>query len=164
MELLMKRSEIRRGRYDLFAKLELEPEEEARIRKAAPEKNYVWEADARSNAFRWRLCLIPGGILAILFSILLGILTVPIFGGWLLIFGLPIAAVVWIPFTKLVFNQFRPGITIADLMTGRTIRCKSMDELYVKEEAIREHTKTYCGNIERGESWEDVQRHKLNTE
>ena len=45
MELLLKRKEIGRNKYDLFAKLELTPEEEARMRKADTRNTYVWEPD-----------------------------------------------------------------------------------------------------------------------
>jgi hypothetical protein len=48
MELLLKRNETSAAlgtRYDLFAKLELEPEELARVRKAQPEKNLIWKDD-----------------------------------------------------------------------------------------------------------------------
>ena len=52
MELLLKRKEIGRNKYDLFAKLELTPEEEARMRKADTRNTYVWEPD-----FVWVFCI-----------------------------------------------------------------------------------------------------------
>jgi hypothetical protein len=45
MDLLLKRNEIGRNKYDLFAKLEWTPEEEARLRKADTKNTYVWEPD-----------------------------------------------------------------------------------------------------------------------
>jgi hypothetical protein len=45
MDLLLKRNEIGRNKYGLFAKLEWTPEEEARLRKADTKNTYVWEPD-----------------------------------------------------------------------------------------------------------------------
>ena len=60
MELLLKRNEIGHNKYDLFAKLELKPDEEARFRKAQPETVLIWDDDAGKNTLRWRLCLSRG--------------------------------------------------------------------------------------------------------
>jgi hypothetical protein len=148
MELLLKRNETTNAvglpRYDLFAKLELKPEERERLSKAKADTAFVWEDDTGSSTTRWRFCLIPGGILSLLFAVLLA----AIFGTVFMILALPITLLGWIPFTKLVFNQVRPGITVGDIITGRTIHCKSMDELYVKENAIKEHTQKYCNYLE----------------
>jgi hypothetical protein len=58
MELLLKHDE-KPGtfgtRYDLFAKLELNPEELALIRKATPDKTYIVEDEYGRNSFRWKL-------------------------------------------------------------------------------------------------------------
>jgi hypothetical protein len=143
MELLLKRNEKPGAfgtRYDLFAKLELKPEEAAVIRKATPEKTFLWQPDRASGQRQWRRCLIPGGFLAFIAGILAAVIFHPI-----LFF--PVAAIAWIPLTKLVFNQRREGITVSDLLTGRTIHCKSLDELLVKENDIREKAKKYCQNI-----------------
>jgi hypothetical protein len=64
----------------------------------------------------------------------------------------------------LVFNQSRKGISVADLITGRTIRCKSLDELYVKENAIRENTQKYCNALEEMHALGNVQRIQLKPE
>jgi hypothetical protein len=45
MELLLKRNEIGRNKFDLFAKLELNPEEEARLRKGEIRNTYVWQPE-----------------------------------------------------------------------------------------------------------------------
>jgi hypothetical protein len=86
MNLLLKRNEKPGAlgtRYDLFAKLELKPEEEALIRKGNPAKMLVWEDDPRRAQFRWRLCLIPGGIAAVI----LGMIAAAVFHMFL---GLPV--------------------------------------------------------------------------
>jgi hypothetical protein len=144
MELLLKRNETAATfgkRYDLFAKLELKPEELSRIRKAQPEKTLLWQDEGRQSQFRWRLCLIPGGIAAIILGMIAFALVSPFLGLPVILFG-------WFPLTKLFFNQVRPAITVADIITGRTIHCKSMDELYVKENDIKEKIKNYCHNLE----------------
>ena len=149
MELLLKRDEKGHGKYDLFAKLEVSPEEEARIRKAAPNKTYVWQPDTASGFKEGRSASLKAIGLIFLGGMLLMLIN-PMTG--LLLFW-PLAIIAFFPLRKWLANQNREGITIADLLTGRTIRCKSMDELYVKEDAIREHTKNYCNNIERRMQW-----------
>ncbi len=143
MELLLKRNEksgVLSARYDLFAKLDLKPEETALFRKSTPEKTFLWQPDRFSVQRQWRLCLIPGGFLAFIAGILAGAIFHPI----LFLF---VAGAAWIPLTKLIYNQRREGITISDLMTGRTIHSRSLDELLAKEDDIREKTRKYCQNI-----------------
>ena len=68
MELLLKRNEVSGAlgtRYDLFAKLDLKPEELSHIRKTRPEKVVIMEEDPAKVRSRWRWCLIPGAISAI---------------------------------------------------------------------------------------------------
>jgi hypothetical protein len=147
MELLLKRDEKAGtfgARYDLFAKLELQPEEEARLRKASPEKVIIMKDDPAKGNSRWRWCLIPGAIAALIFTLLLGLL----FGPTFQIFTIPLAAILWLPATKIIFNQVRPFVTVADLLTGRTIHCKNLDELYEKEHEIGENTRKYTQGLE----------------
>jgi hypothetical protein len=73
MELLLKRNEnpgTFGTRYDLFAKLELNPDELALIRKATPNKTYIVEDEYGKNNFRWILMLIPSGIAALIAGII----------------------------------------------------------------------------------------------
>ena len=129
MELLLKRNEKPSTfgtRYDLFAKLELKQEELSHIRKTRPEKVIIMEDDPAKVRSRWRWCLIPGALAAILIAVIIGL----ILGPYILILWLPISAILWLPCTKIIYNQVRPFVTIADLITGRTIRCKSLDDLY----------------------------------
>jgi hypothetical protein len=73
MELLLKRNE-KPGtfgtRYNLFAKLELKPEELARIRKAKPDKTYVWMPDGQAQFKEGRSSRIKGLVAAILSGII----------------------------------------------------------------------------------------------
>ena len=58
IELLLKRMEKPGAlgtRYDLFAKVELNPGELALIRKATPNKTYIVEDEYGRNSFRWKL-------------------------------------------------------------------------------------------------------------
>jgi hypothetical protein len=158
MELLLKRNEIARNKYDLFAKLELTPEEAARLRKAETNNAYVWQPDLVSGMKEGRGSRLKGAGLAILLGIIVSIVTLNPLLFWL------VALISWIPLSKWVFNQSREGISIADLITGRTIRCKSMDELYVKENAIKENTQKYCNAHEEMHALGDVQRIKLRPE
>jgi hypothetical protein len=151
MELLLKRKEIGRNKYDLFAKLELKPEEEARLRKADTKNTYVWQPDVISGMKEGRGSRLKGAGLAIL----LGLIAAVIIHGLLF---LPVAFISWFPLSKLVFNQTREGITVADLMTGRTIRCKSLDELYVKEIAITDNTQKYWNALEQMHALDNERR------
>ena len=158
MELLLKRNE-KPGtfgtRYDLFAKLELKPEELALLRKATPDKTYIVEDEYGKNNFRWRLMLIP----AILVGLFVGILSMFFINVFL---GLPIAIITCIALQRLFFNQVSGNVTVGDIIRGRTIHCKSLDELLVKEEEIREKIIRYCKNLEAMHSLGDVQRIDLN--
>ena len=160
MDLLLKRNEIAGvfgSHYDLFMKLDLQPEELALVRKAQPEKNLLWKDDGRQSQSRWRLCLIPGAIA----SIALGCFAFAFISPFL---GLPLMVIAWIPLTKLFFNQVRPAVTVADLITGRTIHCKTLDEMYMKEHEIKEKIGNYCSNLETMHALGNEQRINLNPE
>ena len=144
MELLLKRNE-KPGtfgtRYDLFAKLELNPEELARIRKATPNKTYIVEDEYGRNNFRWRLMLIPAGIVGLIVGIFATFFIHPFL-------GLPVAIITCMALQRLFFKQVSGDVSVGDIITGRTIRCKSLDELLVKEADIREKIIRYCNNLE----------------
>jgi hypothetical protein len=158
MELLLKRNEnpgTFGTRYELFAKLELNPDELALIRKATPDKTYIVEDEYGKSNFRWRLMLIP----AILVGLLVGILSMVFIHVFL---GLPIAIITCIALQKFFFNQVSGNVTVGDIIRGRTIHCKSLDELLIKERDIREKIINYCKNLEAMHSLGDVQRIDLN--
>ena len=158
MELLLKRNEnpgTFGTRYDLFAKLELNPDELALLRKATPNKIYIVEDEEGRNNFRWRLMLIP----AILVGLFVGILSMVFINVFL---GLPIAIITCIALQRLFFNQVSGNVTVGDIIRGRTIHCKSLDELLVKEEEIREKIIRYCKNLEAMHSLGNEQRIDLN--
>ena len=163
MELLLKREEkpgAMGRRYDLFAKLELKPEELAHVRKTKPEKVLILKDDPAKAQTRWRLCLIPGAIAASIIALVFGYITTP----WIMVFWLPIAAIIWIPVTKVIFNQVRNFVTLGDLITGRTIHCKSLDELYAKEQELSENVKQHMNYLEGMSSLGSTQRINLNPE
>jgi hypothetical protein len=157
MELLLKRNEIGRNKYDLFAKLELTPEEAARLRKAETSKVYVWQPDLVSGMKEGRGSRLKGAGLAFILGIIAAV-TIHHLMFWL------VALISWYPLSKLVFTQSRKGITVADLITGRTIHCSSLDELYMKENAIKENTQNYCNAIENMHALGDIQRIQLRPE
>jgi hypothetical protein len=144
MELLLKRNEKAGAlgrRYDLFAKLELKPEELNRILKAKPDKTLIVEDQYERNNFKWRLMLIPAGILALMLGYVTFFWIHPIVGFLLMVFT-------WLPFRQLMFNQTTGNVSVADILTGRTIHCKSIDELYEKENEIKDKLSNYCQYIE----------------
>jgi hypothetical protein len=157
MELLLKRNEkpgTFSTRYDLFAKLELKPEEKALMRKAKPDKVVIWEDDYAVNNFRWRLMLLPAGIGAIILGFLSSLIHP--------LLVLPVIVIAWFTLRKILFNQRTGNITVADVVTGRTIHSKSLDELLVKENQIGEKITNYCRNLDTWHSMGDVQRIDLN--
>ena len=140
MDLLLKRNEIAGAmgtRFDLFAKLELKPEELSRVRKANPGKTVIFEDEYGKNSFKWKLMLIPAGIGAIILGMIAFYLIHPIL-------GLPVMIIALFAFRRLFFNQVSGNVTVAHLLTGRTIHCKSLDELYMKENEIKEKISNYC--------------------
>jgi hypothetical protein len=164
MDLLLKRDE-KPGtfgtRFDLFAKLELEPQELAHVKKTRPERVVIMEDESRKSQFRWRLCLIPGAILSVIVSALLLLI---VFGLAAVPFSIVLGAVLWFPCTKLIFNQVRPFVTVADLITGRTVHCKSLDDLYAKENEIRDKIQKHMGALKDMDSLGSVQRIPLKPE
>jgi hypothetical protein len=163
MELLLKREE-KPGtfgtRYNLFAKLELDSQELTHVKKTRPERVWVMEDDPDKVKSRWRLCLIPGAIAASIISLLIGYITSP----YILVLWLPIAAILWFPVTKIIYNQVRPYVTLADLITGRTLHCKSLDDLYLKENHIKDNVQKHMGSLKDMDSLGNVQRIPLNPE
>ena len=158
MELLLKRNEnpgTFGTRYDLFAKLELNPEELALIRKATPNKTYIVEDEYGKNNFRWMLMLIPSGIAALIAGVIAAYFIS-------LFLGLPVVIITWIAVRRFLFNQVSGNVTVGDIITGRTIHCNSLDELLIKERDIREKVIRYCKNLEAMNSLGNEQRIDLN--
>lgn len=140
MQLHLKRNETAGGlggkRYDLFAQLELTPEEQERVQKADTKNMYLWEPDEGDAMKEGKRSRILGLVLAFVVFIFFSAVANPFI-------GLFLGVISWFPLSKLVFNQTRKGISVADIITGRTIQCKSMEELYVKETGIREKLKNF---------------------
>lgn len=154
MELLLKREEkpgVIGTRYDLFAKLELKPEEQALMRKAKPQLIPIIEDEFQRNNTRWLLMLIPAGFVALVLAAFTALIIHPFV-------ALPVALLSWLPLRKIMFKQATGNVTAADIIAGRTIHCKSLDELLVKENLIREKMTRYCQNIDQWHSLGNEQR------
>jgi len=93
------------------------------------------------NNFKWFLCLIPAAIGGIILGALAFYLVHPILGA-------PVMLISPFILRKMLFNQTTGNVTVADILTGRTIHCKSLDELYVKENEIKDKIGKYCNYIE----------------
>jgi hypothetical protein len=128
MDLILERNE---QNCSLYAKLvELTPEEEELLRKTDTTKAYLWEPE-KEELYRLGKNYRLGGIaIAILLGLLVSVAAQNMFLFWLIA---PLGAIV-IP--KILAGQYRPAISVSDLLQGRTIRCKNMDEMVVKEAAI----------------------------
>jgi hypothetical protein len=156
MELLLKRNEIGRNKFDLFAKLELNPEEEARLRKGEIRNTYVWQPENVDQLKEGT----KSGLTGVAMAIIVGFVAAVAIHPALFVIVTPIA---WLPLRKLVFQQTRSGITIADIISGRTIRCRSLDELYVKENAIKDNIQKYVKAHEQMHALGNEQRIQFNT-
>ena len=99
--------------------------------------------------------LIPSGI-AVLIAGLIAAYFISLF------LGLPVIIITWFALRRFLFKQVSGNVTVGDIITGRTIHCKSLDELLVKEEDIRKKIIRYCKNLEAMQSLGDVQRIDLN--
>jgi hypothetical protein len=75
--------------------------------------------------------------------------------------GLPVLIIALFAFRKLLFNQVTGNVTVAHLLTGRTIHCKSLADLYAKENEIKEKIKQHCEYLEGMESLGNEQRINL---
>ncbi len=154
MDLLLKREEksgFLKTRYDLFAKLELKPDEQKLMWKAKPELITIVEDEYGRNNTRWRLMLIPAGMAAFVLAVIVSLLTDP------LLF-VPVALISWLPLRKLLFKHVTGNVTAADIISGRTVHCKSLDELLVKEQQIKEKMTNYCSNMETWHAQGSTQR------
>ena len=74
------------------------------------------------------------------------------------IIGLPVLIIALFAFRRLLFNQVSGDVTVAHLLTGRTIHCKSLDELYSKENEITQKIKDHCEYLEGMDSLGNEQR------
>ena len=101
----------------------------------------LFEDDYKRNSFKWKLMLIPAGIGAIILGFISFYLIHPIL-------GLPVMIIALFAFRRLLFNQVSGDITVAHLLTGRTIHCKSLEELYSKENEITKKIKDHCEYLE----------------
>ena len=83
---------------------------------------------------------IPAGIGAIILGMIAFYMIHPIL-------GLPVMIIALFGLRKMFFNQVTGNVTVANILTGRTIHCKSLDELYVKENEIKEKIANFCNYI-----------------
>jgi hypothetical protein len=135
MDLILKRIDKGGNWYDLFAKLELTAEEEVIIQKTDPANTLIMEGDTANAGQLWFWSVIMGAFLALILAII-GVAAVA--PGIVVV---PIAILAWFPLSKVVYNQFRKDVYVQDLLTGRTIRCKNLQELAENEHKLTENAK-----------------------
>ena len=70
--------------------------------------------------------------------------------------------ITWFALRRFLFKQVSGNMTVGDIITGRTIHCKSLDELLVKENDIRVRITRYCKNLEAMHALGNEQRIDLN--
>jgi hypothetical protein len=85
----------------------LNPEELALIRKATPNKTYIIEDEYGRNRFRWKLMLIPSGVVDLIVAAIVAYVIHPFL-------GLPVALFTWLPIRWLLFNQVISNVTVGE--------------------------------------------------
>jgi hypothetical protein len=140
MELLLKR-EQGGGEYQLFAKFEFKPEEQAIINKSMLRQAIIWQdpiGDSKiKSQGRIRGCLaliVCATFLMYLISYLDGKPEEIHLGMWIV--DAFVALPVWLVVSIWFFRRYRERLSVSDLLKGRTIRGDE-ETLRFKEEEIR---------------------------
>ena len=168
MELLLQRSQkerVSRPRFELWAKFDLDANENALIDKYKPQSALLSEDEPASRARKWRRSVITGGILSMVVCLIIAYLSLyrPALGGinpfllfqpfdnipmWigLLLLG-------WFVFTSWVFAHIREDIIVADILRGRSFRCKSIVILLEKEDLLKKRAQEFRQFLEAMKTW-----------
>jgi hypothetical protein len=164
MELLLKRerykSRLEGTRYELFAKFELQPDEEAIINKSDLRNRMIWGGDPLFNKGKRKTARILGGVAAFIFWVALMATIGDLTGGqthaWVVIFAIPVGWYV----SKFLYNFNREEFTVKDLLAGRTL-VGGEELLRMQEQSIREAAlkiKEHLDAWKSGGEWDSSER------
>jgi hypothetical protein len=125
--------------FDLWAKFELNPEEEALIDKYHVRQHILVEGKPMQ---RWR-----AAILGILIAGLPAAITQHLFGiPW-------ISFLVWGSGAFLLYHQFREEIRVSDILDGRHFACRSVVRLMLMEKEVAEMAHAFRHLLESMKNW-----------
>jgi hypothetical protein len=144
MQLLIQRGQrkspiLRRPVFDLWAKFELNPEEEALIHRYHVRNHVLVEG----GFLQLRRAMILGIIIAV------GIATVAhIFLG-----SPPITLLIFIGSAYLLYHQLREEIRVSDILDGRHFACRSVVRLMAMEKEVAEMANAFRHLLEAMKNW-----------
>jgi hypothetical protein len=133
--------------FSLWTKFELTKEEEDLIDKYKPNAAVLSEDDPVNRTRKWRISLAVAGFLALLIAAGVSAYWKNPF------FGVLALAVAWPVVTYLIFSQLREDVMVYDVITGRSFRCKSVDNLFQKENDIRQMAFKFREFLEAMKDW-----------
>ena len=142
MQLLIQRGQ---GRililpiFDLWAKFELDLEEQALITKYHVRKHILVEGKPLQ---RWRAAIfgiIIAGVIAAIIHNFLGIL--------------PITLLIFVGSAYLLYHQFREEIRVSDILAGRHFTCRSVVKLMATEQEVAEMAHAFRHLLEAMKTW-----------
>jgi len=168
MELFLQRSQkerVRRPGFELWAKFDLSPDEKLLMNKYQPQSALLSEDEPESRARKWRRSVITGAALAVIMCLIIAylnlyrpalyglnpflniepIVSIPMWIGMLFI-G-------WYAFTSWVFTHIREDIIVADILRGRSFRCKSIVVLLEKEDLLKKRAHEFRQFLEAMKTW-----------
>jgi len=168
MELFLQRSQkerVRRPRFELWAKFDLSPDEKLLMNKYQPHSALLSEDEPESRARKWRRSVITGAILSSVMCLVIAYLDVyrPALGGLNPFLNIqPIGSIPmwigmlfigWYVFTSWVFTHIREDIIVADILRGRSFRCKSIVILLEKEDLLKKRAHEFRQFLEAMKTW-----------
>jgi hypothetical protein len=168
MDLLLQRSQkerVSRPQFELWAKFDLDSNENALIDKYRPQSALLSEDEPQSRARKWRRSVITGGVLAAVMCLIIAYLSLsrPAFyglnpfifiepiGNPLMWIGMLLLG--WFVFTSWIFQQVREDIIVADILRGRNFRCKSIVILLEKEDLLKKRAQEFRQFLEAMKTW-----------
>jgi hypothetical protein len=168
MELFLQRSQkerVSRPRFELWAKFDLSPDEKLLMNKYQPQSALLSEDEPESRARKWRRSVITGGALAVIMCLVIAYLNIyrPALSGLNPFLNIePIGSVPtwigmlflgWYVFTTWVFAHIREDIIVADILRGRSFRCKSIVILLEKEDLLKKRAQEFRQFLEAMKTW-----------
>lgn len=125
--------------FDLWAKFELNNEEDALIAKYRVRKFILVQGKPLQRLFAAILGIIVAGVLAVIAQIYLGALLITI--------------LVFVGGAILLYHQFREQVRVSDILDGRHFICRSVVKLILKEQEVAEMAHAFRHLLEAMKNW-----------
>jgi tetratricopeptide (TPR) repeat protein len=125
--------------FDLWAKFELNSEEDALIAKYRVRKHILVQGKPLQRLWAGALGIIIAGVIAAIIH--------NFFGAGLITF------LVFVGSTLLLYHQFREEVRVSDILDGRHFICRTVVKLIVKEQEIAEMAHAFRHLLEAMKNW-----------